>query len=79
LPALICLGIFIIVVALTGFVSLGSLIAAISWPVISLFFDLPVLMLVIALVMVVLIIFRHKDNIIRLFNGTEKKISIKKN
>lgn len=79
LPALICLGIFIVVVSLTGFVSLGSIIAAICWPVVSLFFDLPVLMLVIAIFMVLLIIFRHKDNIVRLFNGTEKKISIKKN
>jgi len=79
LPALICLGIFIAVVAITGIVSLGSLIAAICWPVLSLFYDLPALMLVIAIFMVILIIYRHKENIVRLFNGTEKKISIKKN
>ena len=59
--------------------SLGSLIAAICWPVFSLFFDLPVTMLVVAVFMVILIIVRHKGNITRLFNGTEKKLSIKKN
>jgi glycerol-3-phosphate acyltransferase PlsY len=79
IPALICFGIFILVVALTRYVSLGSLIAAISWPVVSLLFDLPVTMLVLAVFMVILIIVRHKGNITRLFNGTEKRLSIKKN
>lgn len=35
LPALVCLGIFIIVVAITRYVSLGSMIAAVCWPVVS--------------------------------------------
>lgn len=78
LPALICLGVFITVVALTRYVSLGSIIAALCWPIASIFFDLPALMLVIAVIMVVMIIIRHKDNITRLFQGTEKKISLKK-
>lgn len=77
-PALICLGVFIIIVSLTGYVSLGSIIAAILWPVISIFFDLPVLLLVTAVLMVIMIVLRHKENIIRLFQGTEKKISFKK-
>lgn len=78
-PALICLGVFVVMAILSGYVSLSSLIAAICWPVISLFFNLPALMLVIAIFMVIFIILRHKDNIIRLFKGTEKKLSIKKN
>lgn len=76
-PALICLAVFIIVVSLTKYVSLGSIIAAILWPVVSIFFDLPALMLVIAALMVILIIIRHKGNITRLFQGTEKKLSFK--
>lgn len=78
-PALICLGIFIAIVALTRYVSLGSVVAAICWPIISVFFNLPALMLALAVFMVILIISRHKDNISRLFKGTEKKISFKKN
>lgn len=78
LPALICLAVFIIVVSLTRYVSLGSIVAAITWPVVSIFFDLPALMLVIAVLMAIMIVIRHKENIARLFQGTEKKLSFKK-
>jgi glycerol-3-phosphate acyltransferase PlsY len=78
IPALICLAVFIVIVSLTRYVSLGSIIAAILWPVVSIFFDLPALMLVIAVLMVIMIIIRHKENITRLFRGTEKKLSFKK-
>ncbi len=77
-PALISLGIFVIVVILTKYVSLGSIVGAISWPIISIFFNLPAFGLVVAVFMVVLIVFRHKPNIERLLNGTEKKLSFKR-
>lgn len=77
-PALICLGIFIIIVAMTRYVSLGSILGAICWPVTSLFFDVPSFMLVVAVFMVILIIVRHQKNITRLFQGTENKLSFKK-
>lgn len=79
IPALICLAVFIVIVSLTRYVSLGSIVGAILWPILSVFFDLPVLMLAVAVFMVILIIIRHKENISRLFHGTEKKISFKKN
>lgn len=79
LSALICLALFIIIVALTRYVSLGSILGAVSWPIISvLFFDIPVLLLVTAVFMVMLIVFLHKENILRLMNGTEKKLSFSK-
>lgn len=78
LPALICFGIFVIVVALSGFVSLGSLIAVVCWPLVSYFFDMPALMLVMAVLLETLIVIRHKDNIKRLINGTENRLSFKK-
>ena len=77
-PALICLGVFIIVVALTGYVSLGSIIASVCWPVVSIFFDMPVILRITGILMVVLIVARHKDNIVRLINHSEKKISFTK-
>ncbi|ANW99276.1 acyl-phosphate glycerol 3-phosphate acyltransferase [Thermoclostridium stercorarium subsp. thermolacticum DSM 2910] len=79
LPALICLGIFIIVVAVTRYVSLGSLIASVCWPVVSLFFNIPTVLRVLGILMVLLIVARHKDNIVRLKNHTEKRISFKGN
>ncbi len=78
IPAILCLAIFIIIVAWTRYVSLGSVMGAICWPVLSLFFDLPALMIAIAVLMAFLIVFRHKQNIIRLLNGTEKKLSFRK-
>jgi len=79
LPALICLGIFIIVVAVTRYVSLGSLIASVCCPVVSLFFNIPTVLRVLGILMVLLIVARHKDNIVRLKNHTEKRISFKGN
>jgi len=76
-PALICLTVFIVIVAITSYVSLGSVIGAIFWPVVSLFFKLPALMIAVAALMSLLIVMRHKDNIKRLFEGTEKKLSFK--
>jgi glycerol-3-phosphate acyltransferase PlsY len=78
IPALICLGFFILIVSLTHYVSLGSIMGAILWPILAIFFDTPVMMLIIAVIMAVLIVIRHKDNIIRLYNGTEKKVSFKR-
>lgn len=77
-PALICLAVFIVIVSLTRYVSLGSIVGAILWPIVSIFFNLPALMLVVAVLMAIMIILRHKENITRLFQGTEKKISFKK-
>ncbi|HEY8500719.1 MAG TPA: glycerol-3-phosphate 1-O-acyltransferase PlsY [Clostridia bacterium] len=76
-PALICLAVFIVVVALTRYVSLGSIVGAVIWPVVSLFFKLPVLMIAIAVLMSFLIVVRHRENIKRLLDGTEKKLSFK--
>ncbi|NLM28030.1 MAG: glycerol-3-phosphate 1-O-acyltransferase PlsY [Clostridiaceae bacterium] len=76
-PALICLAVFIVVVALTRYVSLGSMVGAVFWPIVSLFYNLPALVVAVAVLMSVLIVIRHKDNIKRLFDGTEKKLSFK--
>ena len=78
IPALICLGIFIIVVAFTRYVSLGSIVAAAFWPLISFIFNLPITLIILGIFMVALIIVRHKENIVRLINRTEKKLSFKK-
>jgi glycerol-3-phosphate acyltransferase PlsY len=71
--AVIALFIFIITVYISDFISLGSMVAACSMPVI-LFFTMesrnPALA---SLIMACLICFRHKDNIYRLVRGNERK------
>jgi glycerol-3-phosphate acyltransferase PlsY len=73
--ALLCAGvIFVAIVALTRYVSLGSIIAAILIPVfVWLLSDLRPLF-VAAIVGAALIIFAHRGNIQRLMSGTESRI-----
>lgn len=74
---------FIVIVAITRYVSLGSLAAAIalgiSNTIIELKLDRPDYALLILIWIAVIMIFvKHKENISRLKNKTENKISFKK-
>jgi acyl phosphate:glycerol-3-phosphate acyltransferase len=72
--AIISAIIFGVCLAITRYVSLSSIVCAGVSVVLSLFFGYTLGIFIIA----ALIIFRHKDNIIRLKNGTETKITFKK-
>lgn len=80
---LIALGVFIIVVAISRYVSLGSILAAIVLLVSQLvmnylngFQQLPILIL--TLFVALFIIIKHKQNIGRLLKGNENKLVFKK-
>lgn len=77
---LILLGIFIIIVAVTRYVSLGSVTCAALFPVISLIpvFEKSLIFTVLALFLGLLVIVRHHSNISRLLKGTERKLGEKK-
>ncbi|MDP4265915.1 MAG: glycerol-3-phosphate 1-O-acyltransferase PlsY [Bacteroidota bacterium] len=77
-PALIGLGIFMVIFILTRYVSLGSIITAISFPAISIFlFNMGYPSQVIFSVSVAILVpITHTKNIIRLFKGEESKIDI---
>ena len=76
--ALICCAIFVSVVALSRYVSLGSILAGFAMLAVMIafvLFDLePFAYLVFGLIVVPIIIFRHRGNIQRLLSGTERKI-----
>lgn len=78
--AILAIIVFIAIVLLTKYISLGSMLATTSaLPMSYLFFsyrDTNVLLTFVFLAG--LSIFRHKSNIIRLLNGTENKITVKK-
>jgi glycerol-3-phosphate acyltransferase PlsY len=78
LPALCCLGVFILALVLWRTVSLGSILAAATFPVFVLLFREPVQLIVVGTLLAVLIILRHTGNIRRLLAGTEPKITDKK-
>lgn len=82
-PVLICLLVFVGVVFLTKYVSLGSMISAVLLPTILLFQyfylnkSIPIAHIVIAILLAVLIVLTHWKNIQRLIAGNENKISFK--
>ncbi len=77
LAALACLVGFIIIVAITKYVSLGSMVCAIIFPIAALILNEPLPMVLIGIALVTLIIWRHRANIERLIAGNEKKLSFK--
>lgn len=76
--ALVCVLLFAIVVALTGYVSLGSIVAAMALPVAVYFFHYPFLLTLFTTLVALLVIYRHRSNLKRLLNGTELKFGKKK-
>lgn len=75
--ALILLAVFIIIVAVTKYVSLGSIIMAILYPVFIFIFHRSIVLTVIAAVFTVVVIAAHKENIKKLIHHTESKIDFK--
>lgn len=76
--ALILLTIFIIVVAVTKYVSLGSIIIALLYPVFIFLFYKSLVLTIIALIFTLIVIVAHRSNIKKLINHSENKISLKK-
>lgn len=75
---LILLLIFVIIVALTRYVSLGSIIIAVLYPVLIFAFYQSFILTVIAIVFTLIVIISHRENLKKLINHTENKISFKK-
>ena len=76
--ALILLVSFIIIVALTRYVSLGSVIASSLFPISAVITGKSSEFIVFAIILAELVIIRHCANLDRLFKGTESKFRKKK-
>ncbi len=77
-PTLICLGIFVVVFLTTRYVSLSSMIAGISFPVLIIFvFKCTISSLVIfSMIISILLLLTHQKNIERLINREESRARI---
>lgn len=75
--ALILFVIFTVVIALSKWISLGSIIIAILYPILIGLFYQNVYLVLTALLFTIIVIIAHRDNIKRLINGTENKIDFK--
>ncbi|HAZ09817.1 MAG TPA: acyl-phosphate glycerol 3-phosphate acyltransferase [Candidatus Omnitrophica bacterium] len=76
IPKIFWLGflVWLITFFITGFVSLGSIIAIISIPIFTLAFGEPVEIVVFMCLLCLIIVYKHKPNIRRLARGEEKRI-----
>lgn len=71
---LIAFGIFVITVFFTRYVSLGSILAALSVPINTLLFHKPLPAIVFGFAASALVVYSHRSNIQRLLQGKENKV-----
>lgn len=76
--ALILLAVFAVVVIATKYVSFGSIIMALLYPVFIYVFYKDITLTLIAAVFTVIVVIAHRGNIRKLMNHTENKINLKK-
>ena len=76
--ALGLLGVFIVILLLTRYVSLGSIIGAFLFPFVEILLGRNTETIVFSAIIAVLIIVMHRANVKRLLSGTESKFSFSK-
>lgn len=79
---LICLVFALVLIILTQMVSIGSITAAILYPVLTIFINQNYIIqgtyIISSIILAVVIVFNHRSNVKRILTGTENKISFKK-
>jgi len=78
LVALILLGLFIIIVLLTRYVSLGSVVCAALFPTLAVIMGRDAAVILFSAAIALLVIIMHRSNIQRLLKGKEAKLGEKK-
>lgn len=73
--------IFVVVVAITKYISLGSIIASIMLPILTYFYSIgngidKLPLLIMTTLIGAFVVYKHKSNIGRLLNGTENKFKL---
>ena len=81
---LICLIFALILMALTKMVSVGSVMAAILFPILTVFIGKEFFIVegnyfIFSIILALFVLFNHRENIKRLLDGTENKINFKQN
>lgn len=78
LAALICVGVFLIVFLTSNYVSLGAIVASITFPLTIKFGfkEENIYLVIFSFILGAIVIFAHKKNIIRLINKEENKMNL---
>ena len=75
---LILLVVFFVIFGLTKYVSLASIVSAVALPITVYLTTRHIPLTILGIIIGLLVIIRHKENIARLINGTESKLSFSK-
>lgn len=76
---LICLIFALIIIAFTRMVSVGSILSAVLYPILTVFMgEASFGAVIISILITLLVIFNHRENLKRIKDGTENKLSFKK-
>jgi len=73
----VLLALFIIIVLITRYVSVGSMVSALCLPIVCLIMEKPLYSLVYTVTIALLIVIMHRANIGRLISGTENKLKLR--
>lgn len=74
---LVAIALFALFVLITKYVSIGSIVGAVTYPVGMLICGVQVSAVIVAALTTIMVVYRHKNNIVALFKGTERKIGAK--
>ena len=74
LNASLCFVVWIIAVLIWKYISLGSVLAAITFPILAFVYNYPLIYKIMAVIVALFIVVRHRANIKRIIDGTEPKI-----
>ena len=76
--ALICIALFLITFLISNFVSLGAIVASLSFPIsiMVVFRETSAWLITFSIVLSLAVIFAHRKNIVRLINGEESKMNL---
>ena len=75
----ICLIFALIIMAFTKIVSIGSILAAVLYPILTIFMgETDIICLLISILIALFVIFNHRENLKRIRQGTENKLNLKK-
>ncbi|MGI6097392.1 MAG: glycerol-3-phosphate 1-O-acyltransferase PlsY [Dethiobacteria bacterium] len=69
--------VIVLIIALTRYVSLASILGGLALPIVFLVFDFGTEYIIMGIILGILLLLRHTSNIKRLINGTESKIGQK--
>lgn len=68
--------IFILIVILSRYVSLGSITVAVMFPLLTFIFNDSASISIMSFILMLMVVYRHRKNIKHLLDGTERKISL---